>query len=59
MPKASRKKKAFDSLWLGAGRFAPFQPAGHFNLTYNDPITLRHWRPNYQFIGLSELTCSP
>jgi hypothetical protein len=53
MSKASGKKTLFNSLWSGAGRFAPFRPNGHFNFTLNDPIPLRHWRPNYQFIGLS------
>jgi hypothetical protein len=54
MSKASGKMPGFSSLWLGSGRIAASRSGGHFDLTFNDPIPLRHWRPNYQFIGLSD-----
>jgi len=54
MSKASSKKPESFSLWTAGGRSALSPPGGHFNFTLNDPIPLRHWRPNYQFIGLSD-----
>jgi hypothetical protein len=54
MSKASGKKPVFSSLWSGGGRFAASHTGGYSNLTFNDPIPLRYWRPNYQFIGLSD-----
>jgi hypothetical protein len=54
MAKAGREKSVSFSLWSGGGCFAASRPDGHFNLTFNDPVPLRHWRPNYRFIGLSD-----
>jgi hypothetical protein len=54
MSKASRKKSAFPSLWSGGTRLYPTGRSAYFNLTLNARIPLNYWRPDYQFLGLSD-----
>jgi hypothetical protein len=54
MSKTRGNKPISFSLWSSSPRFAASRLSEYFNLTFNDPIPLKHWRPNFRFIGLSD-----